>query len=274
MTIIQMKFCTIYIALPRPVSRLFKMSLSVLAIMVLLNTTTSGQNHFNPGEELEYIVYFGPVNAGAANVKLIRTVHNNEPVFYSKLDARSIGLADKLYKVKDVYECYFDSITLLPLMAIRDIREGKYKKKNIDTYDHKKNTVFTVNKGELPIPAGIRDVISTFYFIRNYDFSSLKKGDVITLDIFFNDEPITFRLHYMGKERIDTKLGKMNCIKLIPVMVDTKKNTDTENISPTPKDEMTIWLSDDPNQIPIRVRFDLFIGSIKADLIEYYNLKY
>jgi hypothetical protein len=256
------------------ISRLLKLILPALIAAVFFNASTSCQNNFNPGEELKYIVYFGPINAGAANINLTRTSYNNEKVFYSKLSARTIGLPDKIYKVKDTYESYFDSITVLPIMSIRDIREGRYRKKNIDTYDQKKNSVFSINKGEIKTPAGIRDVISTYYYIRNYDFNGLKKGDIITIDIFFDDEFITFRLHYMGKERIDTKIGKINCIKLIPEMVDTKKNINTENISPTPKDDMTIWLSDDPNQVPVRVKFGLFIGSIKADLIEYINLKY
>jgi hypothetical protein len=188
--------------------------------------------------------------------------------------AQTIGLPDKIYKVKDAYECYFDSVTILPLMAVRDIREGRYKKKNIDTYDYNKNSVLTLKKGEIKISAGVRDVISTYYFLRNYDFSGLKKGDVITMDIFFNDEIITFKVHYLGKESIDSKIGKINCIKLQPEMMDEEKNKDTENVSPTPKDDMTIWLSDDPNQVPVRVKFELFVGSIKADLTEYINLKY
>lgn len=245
-----------------------------ITAILLINTKTSAQNNFNPGEELQYIVYFGPINAGAAHINLTRTIHNNQQVFYSKMAAKTIGLPDKLYKVKDTYESYFDSISLLPLMAIRDIREGRYKKKNIDTYDPEKNSVHSINKGEINTPAGTRDVISTYYFIRNYNFDSLKKGDIVTIDIFFDDELITFRLHYQGKERINAKIGEINCIKLIPEMIETKKNASSENISPTPKDEMTIWLSDDSNQVPVRVKFDLFIGSIKADLTEYINLKY
>jgi hypothetical protein len=85
---------------------------------------------------------------------------------------------------------------------------------------------------------------------------------------------MTFRLHFLGKETIDTRIGKINCLKLIPEIVDTKKQSDSENVSPTPKDEMTIWLSDDPNQVPVRVKFDLLIGSIKADLFKYINLKF
>jgi len=251
-----------------------KLALSTLIIAALFNCPSHGQNNFKPGEKLKYIVYFGPINAGVANINLNRVINNNEQVFYSKLVAKSIGLPDKIYKILDIYESYFDSITVLPVMAVRDIREGRYRKKNIDTYDYKNNSIYSVNKGEIKMPSVIRDVITAFYFIRNYDFRILSKGDIITMDLLFDDELMTFRLHYMGKEQVDTRIGKINCLKLIPEMVETKKNTESDNISPTPKDEMIIWLSDDPNQVPIRVKFDLFIGSIKADLIEYINLKY
>jgi hypothetical protein len=251
-----------------------KLALSTLIIVALFNCPSHGQNNFKPGEELKYIVYFGPINAGMADINLTRVINNNEQVFYSKLVAKSIGLPDKIYRIRDTYESYFDSITVLPVMAIRDIREGRYRKKNIDTYDYKNNSIYSINKGEIKMPSVIRDVITAFYFIRNYDFRILSKGDIITMDLLFDDELMTFRLHYMGKEQVDTRIGKINCLKLIPEMVETKKNTESDNISPTPKDEMIIWLSDDPNQVPVRVKFDLFIGSIKADLIEYINLKY
>jgi hypothetical protein len=257
------------------VRKLIEHIMPILILVVLFNSSSYGQNNFKPGEELKYIVYFGPINAGMANISLERIIHNNKQVFYSKLGARSIGLPDKLYRIRDTYESYFDSVTVLPYMAIRDIREGrKYKKKNIDTYDHVNRSVYSINKGEIKMLNVTRDVITAFYFIRNYDFNSLKNGDIITIDLLFDDELMTFRLHYLGKETIDTRIGKINCLKLIPEIVDTKKQADSENVSPTPKDEMTIWLSDDPNQVPIRVKFDLLIGSIKADLIEYINLKY
>jgi len=255
--------------------RLIKPVLSIPILIVLYSNPSFSQNNFKPGEELEYLVYFGPVNAGMAVINLQRTIQNNQQVFYSKLEAKSIGLADKLYRIRDTYECYFDSVTVLPFMAIRNVREGrKYKKKNIDTYNHKNKAIYSVNKGEIEMLNVTRDVISAFYFIRNYNFSTLKKGDIITTDLLFDDELMTFRLHYMGKEAIESKIGKFNCLKLVPELVETKKQTDSENVSPSPKDEMIIWLSDDPNQVPIRVRFNLFVGSIKADLIEYYNLKY
>jgi hypothetical protein len=254
-------------------SGLSKVLLITLIFFIYLFPVT-GQNCFVPGEKLRYSIYFGPINAGVADVNLVKTYHNNKEVFYSKLIGRSAGLPDKIYKVYDTYESYFDSISILPVMSIRDIREGRYRKKNIDTYYHQTNIVFCGNKGEIQTPPDIRDAMSAFYSFRNYSFSSLKKGNIIKIDIFFDDELMTFILHYMGKEHIKTRTGEFNCLKFIPEIAEVKKNENTENISPTPADDMILWISDDPNHIPIRVRFDLFIGSIKCDLIGYSGLKY
>lgn len=233
-----------------------------------------GQNCFIPGEELRYSIYFGPINAGIADVKLVKTYYGSNRVFHSKLIGRSTGLADKIYKVYDTYECYFDSINILPVTSIRDIREGRYRKKNIDSYNHQSNIISCGNKGEIQAPKDIRDIMSAFYFFRNYNFTSLRKGDIIKIEIFFDDELITFRLYFIGKEHIETKMGEFNCLKFIPEIAKKKKNEQSENISPTPKDDMILWISDDPNHVPIRVKFDLFIGSIKCDLIGHQGLKY
>lgn len=254
-------------------SRSFKIFLSASLYFLSIFPAT-GQNCFTPGEKLRYSIYFGPINAGIANVNLIKTFHNDKEVFYSKLIGRSTGLPDKIYKVYDTYESYFDSISILPVLSIRDIREGRYRKKNIDTYNHKANTVFCGNRGEIQTPPDIRDVMSAFYFFRNYNFSSLNNGDIIKIDVLFDDELMTFILHYLGKERIKTRTGVFNCLKFIPEIAEDKKDEKAENISPTPEDDMILWISDDPNHIPIRVRFDLFIGSIKCDLIGYSGLTY
>jgi hypothetical protein len=37
---------------------------------------------------------------------------------------------------------------------------------------------------------------------------------------------------------------------------------------------MTVWVSDDPNHIPLRVESPIIVGSIKADMMQYRNLRY
>jgi hypothetical protein len=245
-----------------------------ITIFLLSGEHLTGQNSFKPGEKLKYSIHFGPINAGIADVSLVKAHFDRKEVYHSKVVGRSTGIADKIYQVRDTYESYFDTLTILPLTSIRDIKEGRYRKQNIDAYNHEKNIIYCGNKGEISAPPDIRDITSAFYYMRNYDFKSLKTGDVVEIEILFDDELITFKLHFLGTEHIKTKTGEFSCLKFIPVITENNKNEKTENISPTPKDDMILWLSDDPNHIPIRVKFDLFIGSIKCDLIEHSGLKY
>ena len=40
------------------------------------------------------------------------------------------------------------------------------------------------------------------------------------------------------------------------------------------QESLTVWISDDDNKLPIRIKASLAVGSIKADLDEYRGLKY
>jgi hypothetical protein len=39
-------------------------------------------------------------------------------------------------------------------------------------------------------------------------------------------------------------------------------------------DDMVVWFSNDNNYIPIRIRFNIFLGAIYCDLSQYSGLKY
>ncbi len=39
------------------------------------------------------------------------------------------------------------------------------------------------------------------------------------------------------------------------------------------KESLTLWITDDDNKVPIRIKADLAVGSLKADLDEYKGLK-
>ena len=76
--------------------------------------------------------------------------------------------------------------------------------------------------------------------------------------MFYDSKNRELPLRYLGKDIINTKFGKIECLKFMP----------TTNRSRIFKGEgsITIWLTNDKNRIPIRVQADLLVGSIKADL--------
>ena len=223
-------------------------------------------NNFKSGEKLRFVIFYGVLDAGMVEAELNSVVYEGKGAYHAKMLAKTIGLADKLYKVRDEYQSYFNPHTLLPYKSIRDINEGKYKRYHTDTFFHDRLKVVTTKGLEFDIPPTARDMVTVFFHIRNIDYSKMKNGDLIKIVTFFDDEIFPFDMRYRGVENVKTRLGTFRCIKLVPY-VEPGRIFNNE-------DDMTIWLSDDPNRVPIRVRFDLKVGSIKCDLVEYSGLKY
>lgn len=242
------------------------MIIVLVSFLFLSLNAQNDKNHFRDGEKLKFVLYYGLIDGGYINAELKYTNLNGQEVYHSKMLAQTTGLADKLYKVRDEYQAYFDPETVLPLKSIRDISEGKYKKYNIVDYDHKNLKVVNIDRDTFEVSADIRDMVSVFHYIRNQDFEHMKEGYVIKINTFFDNELFPFDMRYRGVEEVKTRMGKYECIKLVPY-VEPGRIFNSE-------DDMTIWLSNDKNRVPIRVKFDLKVGSVKCDLIEFSGLKY
>jgi hypothetical protein len=222
---------------------------------------------YNPGEKLTYSVKFGPIVGGEATMMLKQAYYNNMLVYHCVAEAKTVGLAEKLYSVKDAFESYFDPKTGLPHKLVRDVKEGNYRKREEAFFDRHKNTAYSLRlDSTIQVPPDILDMASLLYYVRRIDYEHLKPGAVIKAVTYFDDEIFPFDIRYKGKEEVKTKFGKIMCHRFDPV-VEPGRMFESE-------DDMQIWLSDDKNVIPIRVRFDLLVGSLRIELNEYSNLKY
>lgn len=227
----------------------------------------SEEKPYKPGEKLTYIVKFGPIIGGTASLTLRQVSYNNKMVFHSRAEGRTVGLAEKLYSVKDIFESYFDMQNGLPLKLVRDVKEGSYKKHEEAFFDRDNNTVYSLRLDTtIQVPPDILDMVSLLYFIRSLDMNQAKPGEVLKTITYFDDELFPFQIRYKGKEDVKTKFGKIKCYRFDPV-VEPGRMFDSE-------DDMTIWMSADKNVIPIKVRFDLLVGSLRMELDEFSNLKY
>jgi hypothetical protein len=104
------------------------------------------------------------------------------------------------------------------------------------------------------------------YYARNINYDQYKPGDKIPFTMFLDDQVYNIYIHYMGKETIKTKYGKFNAIKLKPLLIKGNMFDGGE--------KMTIWVTNDPNHIPVRIESPIVVGSVKVDLMHYENLKY
>ena len=215
---------------------------------------------------MKFSINYGILQAGFVESELKMVQHKGKEAYHSRMLAKTTGLADKLYKVRDEYQAVFDTRRIQPWESIRDIQEGRYTKYNSVQYDYDSLIATNINNEKFEIPPDVRDMVSVFHYIRNADFDHMKVGDIIKINTFFDNEIFPVDMRYRGIETVKVNSGKYQCHKLVPY-VEPGRIFNTE-------DDMTIWLSADRNRVPVRVRLDLKVGSIKVDLEEFSGLKY
>ena len=219
---------------------------------------------FKAGEKLEYRVHYGIFNASYASLSLSKKDSLDNVNLLASGYGKTIGLARLFFKVEDYYSSYFDNEKVSPVFFKRDTYEGGYTKDLEISFDSQGNkaSVNNIKKGTLeviPTEENVQDLISSLYYLRkNFSPNSIEVGDYYTINMFYDSKNRELALKYLGKEVINTKFGKVECLKLMPA-------TDRSRIFKG-EGSITMWLTNDKNKIPIRIQADLLVGSIKADL--------
>ena len=228
---------------------------------------------YQAGEKINYSIHYGVFQGGVASLELKRDTFDNKEVLHSVFDGRTTGLADDIFKVRDIYECYMDPVSELPVFSIRNVQEGRYRRYNEVSFDRQTRSdsaILTSNLTGIHITEwGIHDILSCFYYFRNHYLpasSGLKRGDTITIMTWFTDELYPIKLRYIGIDEIRTKVGRIKCLKFNPV-------TETGRLFKT-DESVSFWFSADSNYLPVRVRFDLLVGAFVAEITGYDGLKY
>ena len=246
-----------------------------LILFTLLSLSLSAQKikpAFKAGEWLKFRLHYGFLNASYATLQVKSDVVDGVPVYHVVGKGKTTGFASLFFKVDDRYESYFGKDDGKPYKFIRKIDEGGYTKDIEIDFDHK-NDIAILNdkknkkKFNFTIQDSIQDLISAFYYMRNnYEIDDLIVGESIELKMLYDDDGVfKFRLKFLGKEILKTKYGKVECLKFRPYVQSGRVFKEKESLS--------LWVSNDKNKIPVRMKADLAVGSIKADLDGYNGLK-
>ncbi|UHG92021.1 DUF3108 domain-containing protein [Spirosoma oryzicola] len=218
---------------------------------------------FGPGEHLEYRVHYGFINAAEAVVDVSPTLYkvNERPCYRVNVDGRTVGAFDLVTRIRDTWRSYIDTSAILPQKFYTNLQENNYRKEENITFNHETNTVKAEERTErdiFKVPDNVHDLISGYYFLRTIDFSKLSNGQIIEVPAFYDDTIYNMKVRYRGKDVVKTKQGKVNVLKLNPVLPQNKLFKDEESIR--------IFVSDDLNKIPVKVEVDLWVGSMVMDL--------
>lgn len=231
---------------------------------------TVENNAFKRGEYLKYRVFYDSwltawATAGVGVVQITdeNKKYHGRDTYHMVIEGRSKGLFNLFFKVRDRFESYVDVRSLAPWYFIRRTREGSYRKDDEVSFDHLKHTA-TSRKKTVDIPPYVQDIVSSFYYVRTYDFSGLQPMDEVTVDFHLDDTVYHSEILFTGIDTIRVKTGTFRCLTFKPMMA--KGEVFDEDYP------MTLWVSDDENHIPVMLESEVIIGSVKIELIEYKNL--
>ena len=238
-------------------------------LCVMENTT------FQHGEEIIYKLYYNWNFVWLSAGEVTFRVKEVGDQYHLSAYGRTYKSYEWFFKVRDYYDTYVDKETLLPQVSVRDVHEGKYTLYDKVTFDKKRNKAISfrgkskdrAKVTEYEVDPCMHDILSIIYFTRNVDLGDLDKEENIPIKIFMDKETWPLKVRYKGKEvkRVRNR-GKFNTIKFVPeVIAGTVFKEDAQ---------MSVWVSDDENKIPLLIESPVSVGSVKVVLKSYKGLRY
>jgi hypothetical protein len=239
-------------------------------VIITLGFDTQKEEAFASGEFFKFRVHYGLLNAGYATLEVKDETLSGQPVFHVVGKGFSTGMTKFFFEVEDVYESYIDKDTRNPYRYVRKINEGGYTKNQEGFFNQRTNRILVKDykhktEKAFDFPKNAQDILSSFYYLRNYpNINKIKAGESVIIDMFFDGEITKFKLKFIGREDIKTKFGIVSTMIFRPLVQSGRIFKEEESL--------TIWISDDYNKIPLRIKASLLVGALKADLEEYKGL--
>jgi hypothetical protein len=259
--------------------------LLILFSFVAAETQSSGSYlknaAFQVGETARYNLYFNWgfiwVHAGNVDFSVQTKKLNGKTVHSLKVIGYTIKSFEKMYTIRDTFEAFVDTAYFLPVYYKEVKHEEKYYACNQYFYDrsNKDSTMVYFDferknnhrwKDTVKIGNNVADLVTTCYKIRNLDISKFWKDQIVSFPMLLDNKVHDVGFKYRGKETIKLRTGgKYNAHKFTPKLVtgDLFKK----------EDDMTIYVSDDENHVPLLIEAKIKVGYIKAVLSDIKNTK-
>jgi len=261
----------------------------VLLSLLFISSSSSPEKHpadcivendsFSSGEEVVYQASYNWgfiwLNAGQVVFKVEKSDYKGKPCYHLSGNGGTYPSYDWIFKVRDRFESWVDTSTLKPMRYLRDISEGGRTYYNECFYNFTKLKAYCVTKEKknaarldtVGIAPCSFDPITMIYYSRTIDYTKYKPNDTIPISLFLDNKIYPLYIRYLGKEKIklDDK-QTFNCIKFSPLLVEGTLFKGGEG--------MTVWATDDKNQIPLYIEAPILVGTVKAKLMSWKGLKY
>lgn len=234
----------------------------------------SANRPFGIEEELYYKIHFGWFTIGKG---WVRVKNDYDPEVYKvEAEGRTVGLLGIFANLEDEFSARIQNGSLKPIEAERRIKDGRYWRNQRNKFDYREDSVHidirdfrdtskNINR-KVAIDHATLDILSSYLYLRSIDWSTKQVEDSVMIGTFYGKKTYDFGVEYAGKERIKFEGNRINTHKLYVLF---------PNSTVFPEDRpVTVWVTDDENQLPLKILARLGIGKATVELYRYKNLKF
>jgi len=253
----------------------------IFYFLLLLIPMQANDFPFQAKEELAFDIQYTyglvMLKAGTANFKVVESSYNNKKSYQSTLDFKTTSFFDKIFKMRDTLRSHITE-NFHPLYHIRSVHEGNYSFTeemffNKTGANHSEIRVRRESQQVLKFDTVLTantmcyDLLNLMVVICSLDYSQSTSMQPETVSAFIGKDKVTITVRNEGQSIVEkSETLKYKAYKIALDFSDSNFNES--------KSAVEVWLSDDNNQIPIKIRAKLRIGAVEVNLSSWKNLKY
>ena len=218
-------------------------------------------------ESLSYVVKWGLVTGGLSTLAIRGLVPvNGRPAYHIVSEARSGGMVSAFYRVEDHNEAWLDQRAMVSVRYEKRIKEGMFRIEESTLIDQPKRRFhlqsYRIDKNlyeqkEGTLPPNVLDVLSSLYYVR---VLPLEVGQSYTMDVLSGDKVYPLEVKVEKRETIKVPAGRFDTFRVEPLLR-------APGIFIAKGKKLEVWLTADERHLPVRMRTEVFIGHVSAELL-------
>lgn len=217
---------------------------------------------FPVGERLEYSVQWGFLHVAKACVWSEWIEEDGRNLIAIRVTTRTVSFMDKIYPVNDFLESVVDPETFLPLRFSKDLSEGRYRLKEITTFDYATRRahwkhLLKDSEHDFDIDPDTRDLLSFMFFMRSRKWHPEQESEFRVMA----DEKL-YDLIVRTRKYESFELPGFGKVRSLLVEPEAKFHGLFVRVG-----RLKVWISDDKRCLCTKGTARVPVGSVRVDLI-------
>lgn len=222
------------------------------------------------GERVEYELYFKwgllMPRAGYATLAIRDTSYVGQPGIHYRLLFRTVGIFERIYSMRDTIDCRFTPDFLL-IHSEKRSDEGDYYSVDALTFHYTDEAITTHSLRYTPSRVKIDttlcateqrmyDMLGATLYLRSLDWNEMQSGDSFPFNVAIGRDVVNISFRYTGQQIVERGHVKYRTRHFY---IDIYDEAFTQS-----KEAAEIWIGDDANHLPVKIRAKLKIGAAEV----------